>query len=238
MSLYEYVAASPQGRIDSLGLSREYGDDCDEAIKQAKDTPMYREIEKQMALRGCPMPDIECVDCKNLRRGGKSTGGKIIICNHLSTEEKTRAIIHELIHSWDMCRLGLKDGDPTKCGLLFCMEVRAYDYSGDCCIGCLWTDENEVVHTIITEGDKIRCLGTKAISSICLDPDEDPTHPNKACCDGLRSLTGEQVDQIVGNCRKDPLFPPAPVIAPKEAEETEPPSVSIGCGFGGCYRER
>eukprot|EP01025_Chloroclados_australasicus_P039608 TRINITY_DN4109_c0_g2_i1.p1 TRINITY_DN4109_c0_g2~~TRINITY_DN4109_c0_g2_i1.p1 ORF type:complete len:206 (-),score=13.25 TRINITY_DN4109_c0_g2_i1:282-830(-) len=92
-------------------------------------------LKQKMEEAGCPVGSrfFNVEACKGKAIGGGFIPGfGIIVCyDQLSTYTEVRnALVHELIHAYDHCRV--RDMDLRNCKHHACSEVRAANLSGDC----------------------------------------------------------------------------------------------------------
>eukprot|EP01026_Neomeris_dumetosa_P055579 TRINITY_DN5058_c0_g2_i5.p2 TRINITY_DN5058_c0_g2~~TRINITY_DN5058_c0_g2_i5.p2 ORF type:complete len:183 (+),score=11.43 TRINITY_DN5058_c0_g2_i5:198-746(+) len=113
-----------------------YESQCAQFILEALSTDReLKLLKRKMEEAGCPIGSrfFSVEACKGKAIGGGFMPGLgVIVCHdQLSTYSEVRnALVHELIHAYDHCRV--RDLDFGNCKHLACTEVRAANLSGDC----------------------------------------------------------------------------------------------------------
>lgn len=118
------------------------------------------EMVARLRDKKCKIPTIEFIDCSdsNSSFAGSNSSDFIKICKGIPAEMIVSTIAHELIHSWDLCKLASSSTPSTiegptsntsatinsspfnsfstienlSCLQIACTELRAAKYSGDC----------------------------------------------------------------------------------------------------------
>ncbi len=131
----------------------------------------------------CAVDDhfIRCEPCNEFASGhfARDENGYcgITLCSNFRLPQAAleAAIVHELIHAFDYCRV--KDLDYTNCAHHACTEVRASALSGECTPRREWARGNRAFTNHFRD-----CVRQRAILSVSMNP--NCQNPN-AAVDGV-----------------------------------------------------
>ena len=172
---------------------------CAKFLEASLDWNFVKFVKDKMEELGCSTNNNEvfafkCVKCNNRnvigsfhrREDGKK---ELFICEDnvedfgLGKKSVRRAVLHELIHAYDTCRVKL---DQDNCDHLACTEIRAALLSGDCDMKIEWVRRN---------------YGWRAQGTNCVKRRAELSIAGHSACAGSKAK--ESVERVFEACYSD-----------------------------------
>jgi hypothetical protein len=176
------------GAVDPLGREMTIAE-CQKEKTSVLNDGSFADIIDFLNRKPCKMPQIACKCCE-IKAGGfydPKTKNVTICANHSSKGSIKSTIIHELIHAFDDCTVGLIPPKGTHCYRLACSEVRASSSDGSCNEGGRGRKRNETRKECVERRAKISTRRAKCgnrhvdhvldkcyICETCSSPAPDP----------------------------------------------------------------